>query len=261
MAVYFAVFQLYERRQSEEAVKEISQATSNLMRVVGWLFTLLLSLTFTDAVGESSLTEAAVEGEAAALASIDHNLRRFGSDESNKIRNLLIQYTREVIDHDWPTLAEGRLSDQTHATMRELEDAVLRMEATHAIQETLRTRLIADVDKVSAFRISRLQQAREAPSLVLIVVFIGYLITMVYFGIYKPRRVFVYLLSLYTVFVGIVVYMILALYTPFQGAASVDSAPLHLVLEAMRESQGTDHETVTEVAPENTPFKPRSGKS
>jgi NADH:ubiquinone oxidoreductase subunit K len=246
LAVYIVMFRLHEKHQSDEAMKEIGQATSNLMRVVGWLFTLLLSLTFTDVVGELAVTEAAVEGEAAAIADIHHNLRRFGQAETRTIRLLLVDYTRAVINDDWPALARGRLSERADALLRQLEDAVLDLKATGAAQETLRSRAIADVDRISGYRVSRLQQAREQPSLVLIVVFFGYLVTMVYFGVYRPRRVVVWLLSLYTVFVGVVIYLILAMSSPFQGATAVDSAPLEFVLETMRASEVSHHATATD---------------
>jgi hypothetical protein len=95
--------------------------------------------------------------------------------------------------------------------------------------------VIADVDKVANFRVARLQQSRENPPFVLSVVFVGYLITMVYFGVYRPRRAFVALLSLYTAFVGIVIYLILLMGSPFDGAAILDSSPLQFILEEMAE--------------------------
>jgi hypothetical protein len=79
IAIYYATFRLNANRHSDEALKEIKDATENLFRVAGWLFTLLLSLTFTDVVGELSVTENAIESEAVAIEDVHHNLRRFAS--------------------------------------------------------------------------------------------------------------------------------------------------------------------------------------
>ena len=49
-----------------------------------------------------------------------------------------------------------------------------------------------------------------------------------------PHRAIVVLLSFYTVFVGVVIYLILAMSDTFQGATAVDSAPLEYMLEIMR---------------------------
>jgi hypothetical protein len=238
LTVYFVTFRLHARHQTDETMKEIGQATGNLMRVVGWLFTLLLSLTFTDVVGEMSVTENAIEGEALAISDIDHNLRRFGREETGGIQALLVDYTQAVMDDEWPALAHDRLSEKVDGLLRQLEDAVLALKATNAAEETLRSRVIADVDLISDYRLSRLQQAREQPSLVLIVVFFGYLVTMVYFGVYRPRPVLLVLLSFYTVFVGVVIFVILAMSDPFQGATAVDAGPFEFVLETMRSDSG-----------------------
>jgi hypothetical protein len=160
---------------------------------------LLLSLTFTDVVTELGVTETAVQSEAAAIEDARHDLRRFGFEETGEMHSLLIAYTQAVIDQDWPKMMDDDLSVQTEVLLQQLGDAVLELEAKSPVQEKLQSRLMTDVDRISNYRLSRLQQAREHPSSVLVVVFFGYLVTMVYFGIYEPRRVLLLLLSLYTV--------------------------------------------------------------
>ena len=238
MAVYYVTFRIHATRQTDEALKEIKDATGNLFRVVGWLFTLLLSLTFTDVVSELSETETVVESEAAAIEDARHDLRRFGVEETHEIRSLLIDYTRTVIDQEWPALSDDQLSAQPDALLQQMGDAVLGLEPNSRAQEVLQSRLITDVDRISNYRFSRLQQSREHPSSVLVVVFFGYLVTMVYFGIYEPRPALLSLLLLYTVFVGVVIYLILAMGDPFHGVMSVDSAPFTNVLQAMQADGG-----------------------
>jgi hypothetical protein len=238
LTIQHLTFRLHSRRQSEEAMREVEGATSDLLRVVGWLFTLLLSLTFTEVVAESALTESAIEHEAGAISDIHQNMRRYGLEETREVRERLNDYTRAVIDDDWPALAQGRLSEQADTALRQLIDAMMKLRPASANQETLLSRTIVDVDMISDYRLSRLQQAREKPSHVLIVVFLGYLVTMVYLGAYRPRSIIVVLMSLYTLFVGVVIYLVLAMSDPFHGAIAVDSAPFEYVLEAMRQVRG-----------------------
>jgi hypothetical protein len=238
LAVYSMTFRLHATLQDDDAIRELEAPPRNLLRVVGGLVTLRLSLTFSDVVSESVVTETAIASEAAAIMDVDQDLQRFGTEAMPGIRNILFDYNRAVIDDDWPALASGRLSEKTDLLLRQLEDAVLSLKPTETIQETLRTRLIADVEMISAYRLVRLQQAREQPSQVLIVVFLGYLATMVLFGIYPPRRAVVALLSLYTVFVGAVIYIVVSMGDPFQGATAIDSGPLTYALETMEDSAG-----------------------
>jgi hypothetical protein len=46
----------------------------------------------------------------------------------------------------------------------------------------------------------------------------------------------VVLLSLYAIFVGVVIYLMLAMSDPFQGAWGVDTAPMEYALEKMQAS-------------------------
>ncbi len=234
MGVYLITFRLHARRHNAEQLAEIKDATGNLFRVVGWLFTLLLSLTFTDVVSELSLTENAIQKEAAAIEDVYHNLRRLGLEETREARRMLAAYVTAVLEKELPQLANDQLAEEASIAWRQLQDEVLRIPINGRMQETLQAGVIADMDRVSDFRIARLQQAREGPSAVLYVVLFGFLVTMVYFGIYEPRRSMVALLTLYTVFVGVVIYLILAMADPFQGTLSVSSGPLEYTLELLK---------------------------
>jgi hypothetical protein len=238
LAAYFATFGLHQRRQTEETIKEIENVTANLLRVVGWLFTLLLSITFTNVLGERNATEKAIESEARAISNVHYSLQRFGVEETRGIQTILVEFTQAVIDDDWPALAHGRLSERSAALLRQLEDGVLDLEASNARQKTMRPILIADVDLISDHRLSLLQQAGERPTRILIVVFFGYLISMVYFGVYRPRPIVVGLVTLYTMLVGVALYLVLAGSEPFDHASTVSSAPLELLLEVMRADMG-----------------------
>ncbi len=234
VAVYYVTSRFYARSRNDNAMKQLEGATGNLLRVVGWIFALLLSLAFTNVMTESILVETAIESEAAVISEVHQDLRRFDLDETDEIRTLLVDYTQAVINEDWPALAQGTLSERASAVLGQLEDAVLNLEATGATQETLRSRLIADVDLISDHRLTRLIHAREPPPVILLILFFGYLLTMGLFGIYPPRRSMLVLLSFYTVFVGVVFYAILSTSLPFEGATPVGPSAFEYVLEIMR---------------------------
>ena len=106
LMVYFAAYQLIAARQTDDAIKEIKEATSNLFRVVGWLFCLLLSLTFTAGVRDLVIIDTSVEREAAAISDTLHTLHRFGLEETRIVdchRSLIGQGS----EHNQVALIEG----------------------------------------------------------------------------------------------------------------------------------------------------------
>ena len=237
LAVQILTYRLHARLDPDER-QEIEGAIGNLFRVAGWLFTLVLSLTFTDVIRDRLVTETAVEKEAAAISEVHTNLRLFGIEETAEAREHLADYARSVIEDDWPALARGRPSERTGEVTHQLLLSTLALEPTDAAQEALRSRLFTDLDLLSDHRKTRVTQSREQPPAALTIVYLGYLVTMVYFGVYRPRRALLALLSLYTVFVGATIYLIIEVSQPFQGGTAVTTEPIEYVLEAMKASDG-----------------------
>ena len=67
------------------------------------------------------------------------------------------------------------------------------------------------------------------------IVIFGFLVTMACFGAYRPQAPLVGLISLYTLFIGFVLYLILSLSDPFQGAIGIDPTAFERLAEALRE--------------------------
>lgn len=228
LAVYFASYRLMAKYKNDE----LTYPTRSLFRVVGMLVSLMLSLAFAEVVVELRAIENAIEREAVAISDIFYSLGRFDTDESRRMQSILLDYTQAVIDDDWPALANDRLGKKTGELRMQLEDGVLALEAAGKVQEMLWSNIQADVDAISDYRLIRLDNALAKPPIYIYAIFFGFLITMAYFGIFRPKTLLVVLVSLYTVFIGMVLYLILSFSDPFQGGIGVDSATFeHLVVD------------------------------
>jgi len=226
LAVYSLSFRLFAKTKSGES----RRAANYLFRAIGILVSLFLSLTFADVVLELNQIETAIEREAVMLEDIHRDLRHYDSERARRAQVLLVDYIQLVISHDWPALANDRLSNEARVVLEQLEYEILHLEDKTELQGILRSRLISDVDLISDLRLVRLEQALAKPPLFLIVVIFGFLTTMVCFGPNKPNRLTMGLLSLYTQLIGLVVYLILAYSDPFQGSTGIDPTSLQFVL-------------------------------
>ena len=122
-----------------------------------------------------------------------------------------------MIDDDRPALAKDNLSQRTGALKRELAKTVSKLKPTTPRQEMLWSRIMADVDQISYYRLARLDTALAEPPVYVIVILFGFFVTMACFGAYQPQGPLVVLVLLYTVFVGLVLFLILTLSDPYQG--------------------------------------------
>ncbi len=91
-----------------------------------------------------------------------------------------------------------------------------------------------DVDVISDTRLLRLHNALAQPPVYLHVIIFGFLVTMACFGAYRPQAPLLVLVTLYTSFIGLVVYLILSLSDPFQGTIGVDPTNLEQLVEKLR---------------------------
>lgn len=232
LLVYYLSFRLLASSQTKEA----RRATTGLFRVIGVLVSLFLSLTFADVMLELNQIEASIEREAVMLEDIHRDLGRYDTGRGFMAQTLLVEYIESVIEHDWPALADDKLSKEVGETLLRLEDQVLQLEDETELQKILRPRIIADVDLVNDLRLTRLEQALAKPPLFLIVVVFGFLVTMACFGPHPPNRLTVSLLIMYTSLIGLVIYLILAYSDPFQGATGIEPASLEYILREITTS-------------------------
>ena len=230
LVVYMVSYKLIIKYKSDELI----DPTSNLFRVVGMLVSLMLSLAFADVVVDLNKIESAIERETVAIADTFEELQWFGGERAREIQTILIDYTQAIIDDDWPALANDKLGERAGVLKKQLAESVLELEPTTSIQEKVLSHILADVDLIFDYRLIRLDNALAKPPLYVNVVFFGFLVTMACFGVYRPQAPLVALVSLYAVFVGLVVYLILALSDPFQGGFGVDSSTFEYLVEAMR---------------------------
>ena len=230
LLTYLLSTHLFTNSQS----KDTRRAAGYLFRAIGILVSLFLSLTFADVVLELNQIEAAIEREAVMIEDIYRDLGRYESGRAWKAQELLVNYTSAVIDFDWPALANDKLSEEARDAFDQLEYEVLHLEDETELQGILRARIISDVDLLSDLRLIRLEQALAKPPLFLIVVFFGFLTIMVCFGAHQPNRTILILMSLYTMLVGLVIYLILAYSDPFQGSTGIDPMSLQFVLDQIR---------------------------
>jgi len=230
LVVYIVSYKLLLKYKSDE----LKDPTGSLFRVVGLLLSLMLSLAFAEVVVDVRRIESAVQREAVAISDTFENVQWFGVEKAREIQTILIDYTQAVIEDDWPALANDKLGKLAGAMKKQLTESVMGLEPTTSAQEQLLSRMLADIEAISEYRLIRLDNALAKPPVYVNVVFLGFLITMACFGVYRPQAPVVALVSLYAVFIGLILYLILALSDPFQGGFGADSTTFELLVEAMR---------------------------
>ncbi len=234
LVVYLLSYKFISKYKGDE----LKETTSSLFQVVGMLVSLMLSLAFAEVVIDLTAIENAIEREAVAISDIFGDLQLYDLEGTREIQTILVDYTQATVDDDWPSLANDRLGELAESLSKQLEASVMNLEPATPLQKYLWSRILADLDVASDFRLIRLDNALAEPPVYISVVFFGFLITMACFGTYQPQVPVLALVSLYTVFIGLVLYLILALSDPFKGGFAVDPITLEHLAETLRAKLG-----------------------
>ena len=234
LGVYIVAYKIVAKYQRED----LKDPTSSLFRVVGMLVSLMLSLAFADVIVKLRAIENAVGREVVAISDTFYDLQAFDAAKTRELRALLVDYTEAVIEDDWPALADDRLGKRSGALRRRLAEQVIALKPATPVQERLWALILADVDAISDHRLTRLDAALAQPPVFVHIVIFGFLVTMACFGAYRPQGPLVGLISLYTLFIGFVLYLVLSLSDPFQGAIGIDPTAFERLAETLREEMG-----------------------
>lgn len=188
---------------------------------VALFVSLILPLAFTDAFQEMVNVENSVKAEVAALNDVLSALDSFETDSADDARASVLAYTRSVVGDDWEALEDDELSPVTTAAFGEAVTQVLAIEAHTPPQEERKTRMLDDLDSVSNARQERQNHALSRPTAYVSIVLAGLSITTALLGVHSPRPRLVAFVILYTAFIGAVLYVIVAIGDPFEGALGV----------------------------------------
>jgi len=229
LVVYVISYKLIEKSKNVQ----LKEPINNLFRLVGILVSLMLSLSFGEEIAEWKAVKNSIDREAVAISDTYINLKYFDSEGTREIRAILIEYLQAVIDDDWLAMANNQLGQRTSALKRQFTEKIIELKPANSVQKELRSQIIADVDTMSDYRLIRLNHSMAKPSVYFLVMIFGFLVCMACFGAYQPNFSLIALVSLCTLYIGMVLYLILALSDPFEGANIIDPTPFAYLIEAL----------------------------
>lgn len=227
---YFISSKVMSRGPGDTLVEPIV----NLFRTTAMFVSLLLSISFAHVINQLGEIDNAIDREAVAISDTFYNLRFFDIEETLEIRATLLEYTQSVIDDDWPALANDELGQRSEALRRHLAESALNLKPATPKQEKLWSRILSDITIISDHRLIRLEQALAGPPVFVYVVMVGFVVSMVLFGIYQSQAQLLACVLLFSLLIGFIMYLILALSDPYQGAFSVTPTIFEDLVQRLR---------------------------
>lgn len=217
----------------EDHLNPESRRVLNLaLGLIGTVSGIALGLLVATAAGEYNSQKSALTEISAKFVLVDRLLADYGT-EAKESRELLRNYVSRMLDQIWPENGSGHALLDPYATHAEnVFDAVQQLSPANDTQRTLKGQIVSLGVSIGQSRWMMYEQGSVPfPWPFLSVVVFWFTIVFISFGVNAPRNATVVVgLFLCALAVAGAVFLILELYSPFQGWLQISSTPLRSAL-------------------------------
>jgi hypothetical protein len=226
---------------AQELPERTRQITETVAVRVGGVHGLILALVFAEAQATHTDLQQQLSKEATTMEHIALHLDQWNGPEEDMLRDQLKAYVTAILQSEWQVHAKLAGSAATKRAYDRLDIGILDLKAQTPRQESLRSRMVADMDSLQDLRRERLSLFhRNLPSLFWWVAVSGFMITVGLFFVFSATPLHIAVLSLYGAYTGLVLYFTVALSHPYTGPAAIDPSPYQFVLQDLQtDSQRT----------------------
>lgn len=198
---------------------------------IGTVHGLILALVFAEAQSAHTSLQQDVSKEVATIEHIALQLNQWNGPEEDALRKQLAAYIAAVLQSEWQPSTRLNGSREAGRAYNDLDAGILNLKAETPQQQSLRARMIANMDDLQDDRKARLSLFhRGLPSLFWWMALTGFGIIVGCFLVFPVTPVHVAILSVYGAYTGLALYFILALSHPYAGPAAIDTSAYAMVL-------------------------------
>jgi hypothetical protein len=224
-----AVILLVKKYVAPRLKKQHEKVGRLLFRVTAGLIALLISLSYAnERVAQGKIIDA-LEEEASLLVNTSFVLTLFDNDQSDRIREKIIEYINLTIRDEWKTVDSNPYFSQATNRLKEVYVLTAKLSATNSDEANLKNKLLNNLD-----RIIQLMQVRIYSKTVLIpnliyILGLGLLFMWVFFTVYPVDLIPLGFITLYNIFIGTLIYFVLALSNPLAGPLKIDAHSFEVI--------------------------------
>lgn len=207
-----------------------------MMGVVGTLFSVLLGFMVASAMGRYQDAQMYAQVEASNVASVFRIARGLSDTDRPRIRQFCRQYVDDVVDSEWPKMAQGIKINHGWVTYQELWESVVSVVPENDRQSNLQQGLIASMTALGEQRRARiLLSETQTPVALWLVIASGALITVAFTYIFASQfpRVQGFMTTLVAAAMALNIWLLSAYSYPFTGELAIQPKMFILLRESV----------------------------
>lgn len=187
-----------------------------------------------------SSVSAVVSAEATAIASLYRDVSTYPEPARSDLQWELREYTDQVIRIAWPLQQRGTIPQGGVKAVDRFQAVLARFEPATEGQKLLHAECLRAYNMMIQARRQRLDAVQTGlPTVMWVVVVAGAFIGLASSFFFKAddARLHCFLASLLATFMGLVIFMIVALDRPFRGDLGVSSSPYRLIYQQLMDGK------------------------
>ncbi len=238
---FFVVTSLIGLFATRPIVRRLLGPTGNCNDVVSYFFAgigvfygLALGLIAVATWENYSDIDGVVSTESAALASLYRDLDGYPQPMRGRLESMMRDYTRLVIEKEWPAHKKGEALEDGDVKLDEIEDEVMNFDPTKEREKIVQAEVLRSLDTVQEQRRLRLQAVPTGlPAALWSVVLVGALLNILLTYLFWVENLSIHaiLVGMLAIFIGLLVFLTAAMDNPFRGEFSISADAFQTVLE------------------------------
>lgn len=217
--------------------KEHEKVGRLLFRVTAGLIALLVSLSYAnERVAQSKIVDS-LEAEASLIVNSILILDMIDDPGAMKIRMALIDYVSMTMTKNWQDIGSDPFFSKAPTRLREAYKLAVGIDIQDPDSKALKERLINNLDQVVQLMQVRVYSSSAILPNLIYILFLGLFLMWTFFTVYKLDTISLSFITLYNLFIGVLIYFILALSNPLTGPLKIDANAFEVVDEKIIQRQ------------------------
>jgi hypothetical protein len=216
-----------------------SEFTGAMLQSVMVFYGLAVALIAVTVFQTYSETSKVVTGEATAINALYRDVTSYPEPIRTDLQKSLRDYTDQVINGAWPLVRKGKVPTAGLEHMTRFQSVLDKFEPVTEGQKLLHGETLRAYNQLIQARRLRLDAVGTGlPGVMWAVIVIGAFISLSasFFFKVKDARLHIIEVLLLAVFIGLVIFMVLALDRPFRGDLGIKADPYQLVYDQLMKS-------------------------
>src|SRR5215213_2487251 len=213
-----------------------SEFTGAMLQSVMVFYGLAVALIAVTVFDTYSDTQRVVDREATALNAIYRDVTSYPDPIRTDLQKGLREYTLQVINEAWPSLRRGNVPQAGIEHMTRFQVALTKFEPATEGQKLMHAETLRGYNELIQSRRQRLDAVGTGlPGVMWAVIVIGAFISLSasFFFKVEDARLHILEVLLLAVFIGLVIFMIVALDRPFRGDLGITADPYQLLYDQL----------------------------